>query len=82
MIPGAVRVEGKLTQTEVLHGLTGRDWWAWRFGGRRGRRYIIRFFLGFMRFTQEKLDDRPLYIVFPNGMRYRIVNMQGEHEPL
>lgn len=79
MIPGAARIDGELVRTEVLHGLTGRHWIAWRFGGYWGRRYVIRVFLRFMRSTQATLDERPMVIVFPDGYRYRILNVDGDH---
>lgn len=77
-----VYVDGKPMRTESLTSVTGKHWWMWRFGGRPGRRAIIRAWARFFRMTPEKLQEFPTAIRFPDGMAYRVLSVDGDHERL
>lgn len=82
MMQQPVVVDGVPLRTERLSSVTGRHWLAWRFGGRWGRRYIIRAWLRYFRVTQVALDEAPVAFQFPDGWTYKILDLRGGHELL
>ncbi len=84
MIGGAVPVyvDGVPMRTESLSSVTGREWWLWRFGGKWGRKVIIRMWAKYFRMTPEKLAEFPTAIRFPDGRAYRVTSGEGDHQPL
>lgn len=77
-----VYVDGKPMRTENFTSITGKHWVLWRFGGRLGREALIRAWARFFQMTPDKLAEFPTAVRFPNGQAYRILDVDGRHEPI